>query len=486
MTGETRPDGVTAPVHLRLAGVALALSLVGCASVSGTNGGDAASTGTAAGKGATSSAASASAAKSASAATSTSAITSAADSMKSAVSGARSAAGDSAASAATSAASGAAASTAGDAAASASGNVATAAAGDAMASAAGGEATSAAGDAAASTAGDAATDAATSAAGDALKAAGVPTDLSVDNVTGGVKLSHLTTYDPKDPLQAYNRVMFAFNERADQYALKPVAKAYRFITPKPVQFVVGNFFSNLGDLWTGFNNLLQGKGKAAASDTARFFVNSTLGFLGFADVATELGLEKHNEDFGQTLGWWGVPSGPYFVIPLLGPSTIRDAASRPVDTYGQPYMWQDGHDALKWSLWTVDKVHTRASLLDAENALNDAALDKYTLMRDGWLARRRNQVYDGDPPDEDDAADPYGDDPYADDPYADDPTKDESDSGDSTQGGAGAADRASGAASGVSDKASEATDRVKEAAKKKAGKAADRAGVGKRTTGSGS
>ena len=250
MTGETRPDGMTAPVHLRLAGVALALSLAGCAS----------------------------------------------------------------ASAATSAAS----------------------------------------------------DAATSAAGDALKAAGVPTDLSVDNVTGGVKLSHLTTYDPKDPLQAYNRVMFAFNERADQYALKPVAKAYRFITPKPVQFVVGNFFSNLGDLWTGFNNLLQGKGKAAASDTARFFVNSTLGFLGFADVATEMGLEKHNEDLGQTLGWWGVPSGPYFVIPLLGPSTIRDATSRLVDVYGQPYMWQDGHEALKWSLWTVDKVHTRASLLDAE------------------------------------------------------------------------------------------------------------------------
>ena len=378
MTGEARPDGMTAPVHLRLAGMALALGLAGCASVSGTNGGDAASTGTAAGKGATSSAASASAA------------------------------------------------------------------------------TSAASDAATSAAGDAAT----SAAGDALKAAGVPTDLSADNVTGGVKLSHLTTYDPKDPLQAYNRVMFAFNERADQYALKPVAKAYRFITPKPVQFVVGNFFSNLGDLWTGFNNLLQGKGKAAASDTARFFVNSTLGFLGFADVATEMGLEKHNEDFGQTLGWWGVPSGPYFVIPLLGPSTIRDAASRPVDTYGQPYMWQDGHDALKWSLWAVDKVHTRASLLDAEGALNDAALDKYTLMRDGWLARRRNQVYDGDPPDEDDAADPYGDDPYADDPYADDPTQDESDSG--------AAGDAS--AQSAADKASDAADKVKEVTKKKAGR----------------
>ena len=383
MTGETRPDGMTAPVHLRLAGVALALSLAGCASVSGTSGGDAAGTGAAAGKDAASSAASASAATSA------------------------------------------------------------------------------------------ASDAATSAAGDALKAAGVPTDLSVDNVTGGVQLSHLTTYDPKDPLQAYNRVMFAFNERADQYALKPVAKAYRFITPKPVQFVVGNFFSNLGDLWTGFNNLLQGKGKAAASDTARFFVNSTLGFLGFADVATEMGLEKHNEDLGQTLGWWGVPSGPYFVIPLLGPSTIRDATSRLVDVYGQPYMWQDGHEALKWSLWTVDKVHTRASLLDAEGALNDAALDKYTLMRDGWLARRRNQVYDGDPPDEDDAADPYGDDPYTDDPYADDPTQDESDSGAADDASAqSAADKASDAASDVSDKASDVVDKVKEVTKKKAGKAA--------------
>lgn len=383
MTGEARLDGMTAPVHLRLAGVALALSLADCASVSGTNGGDAAGTSAAAGKEAASSAASASAATSA------------------------------------------------------------------------------------------ATDAATSAAGDALKAAGVPTDLSVDNVTGGVKLSHLTTYDPKDPLQAYNRVMFAFNERADQYALKPVAKAYRFITPKPVQFVVGNFFSNLGDLWTGFNNLLQGKGKAAASDTARFFVNSTLGFLGFADVATEMGLEKHNEDLGQTLGWWGVPSGPYFVIPLLGPSTIRDATSRLVDAYGQPYMWQDGHEALKWSLWTVDKVHTRASLLDAEGALNDAALDKYTLMRDGWLARRRNQVYDGDPPDEDDAADPYGDDPYTDDPYADDPTQDESDSGAADDASAqSAADKASDAASDVSDKASDVVDKVKEVTKKKAGKTA--------------
>ena len=385
MTGETRPDGMTAPVHLRLAGVALALSLAGCAS----------------------------------------------------------------ASAATSAAS----------------------------------------------------DAATSAAGDALKAAGVPTDLSVDNVTGGVKLSHLTTYDPKDPLQAYNRVMFAFNERADQYALKPVAKAYRFITPKPVQFVVGNFFSNLGDLWTGFNNLLQGKPKEALQDVTRFVLNSTLGFLGFGDVATEMGLPKHNEDLGQTLGKWGVPSGPYFVLPLLGPSTVRDAAAKPVDSlYGSAYQWQDGHTALKWQLWTVEKINDRAKLLDAEKMLDDAALDRYTLIRDGWLARRKNAVYDGNPPDDDTD---NADDPYADDPYADDPTQDEgavddaqgASSGDTTSGSdaskdagadaakdaagdsAGAAkDAASGKADTVKDAARDKASAVKDAANDKAGKAKASAG----------
>ncbi|MDO4636037.1 MAG: VacJ family lipoprotein [Lautropia sp.] len=302
--------------------------------------------------------------------------------------------------------------------------VAAAAGGAHSAQAAGGAASGAAsaGEAAASgklaaTAGDAAS----SAAGDALKAAGVPTDLSVGSLTGGVKLEHLTTYDPKDPLQAYNRIMFAFNERADQYALKPVAKAYRFIAPQAVQMVVSNFFSNMGDLWSGFNNLLQGKGKAALTDTTRFVINSTFGFLGFGDVATEMGLEKHSEDFGQTLGWWGVPSGPYFVIPLLGPSTVRDAAVRPVDSYGQPYMWPSGHDAMKWSLWTADKINTRAGLLDAEKMLEGAALDKYTLIRDGWLSRRRNQVYDGDPPDDDTAGagDPYGEGPYADDPTQD-------------------------------------------------------------------
>ena len=299
--------------------------------------------------------------------------------------------------------------------------------------AASGAASAAGAGGAASAATGAASEAVSGAAGNALSAAGVPT--SLDDVTGGVKLEHLTTYDPKDPLQAYNRVMFAFNEKADKYALKPVAKAYKTVTPDAVQFILGNFFSNMYDLYTGANNLLQGKPKEALQDVTRFVLNSTLGFLGFGDVATEMGLPKHNEDLGQTLGKWGVPSGPYFVLPLLGPSTVRDAAAKPVDSlYGSAYQWQDGHTALKWQLWTVEKINDRAKLLDAEKMLDDAALDRYTLIRDGWLARRKNAVYDGNPPDDDtDSAD----DPYADDPYSDDPTQDE-----------GAVDDAQGASSG--------------------------------------
>ena len=352
----------------------------------------------------------------------------------------------------------------------------------------------------ASGAGDAASGAASAVGTDgAASAAGGPT--SLDDVTGGVKLEHLTTYDPKDPLQAYNRVMFAFNEKADKYALKPVAKAYKTVTPDAVQFMLGNFFSNMYDLYTGANNLLQGKPKEALQDVTRFVLNSTLGFLGFGDVATEMGLPKHNEDLGQTLGKWGVPSGPYFVLPLLGPSTVRDAAAKPVDSlYGSAYQWQDGHTALKWQLWTVEKINDRAKLLDAEKMLDDAALDRYTLIRDGWLARRKNAVYDGNPPD-DDTDD--ADDPYADDPYADDPTQDEgavddaqgASSGDTTSGSdaskdagadaakdaagdsAGAAkDAASGKADTVKDAARDKASAVKDAANDKAGKAKASAG----------
>lgn len=260
-----------------------------------------------------------------------------------------------------------------------------------------------------------------SSAASAVKDAVPGVDVSDALPTGGVKLEHLTTYDPKDPLQAYNRMMFAFNEKADRYAMKPVAQAYKFIVPEAFRFVISNFFSNLGDVWNSANNLLQWKPKEALGDMSRFVVNSTLGMFGLADVASAIGLEKHNEDFGQTLGYWGVPSGPYFVIPLFGPSTVRDALARPLDGYGSYYAWTDDV-AARNSMYVTEKISDRAALLDAEGAFNDAALDRYVLMRDGWLARRRNLVYDGNPPEEED---PYGDDPYADDPYADDPTVDE-------------------------------------------------------------
>lgn len=266
-------------------------------------------------------------------------------------------------------------------------------------------------------AGAAAADAVGGALGGALPSANLADNLP----TAGLKMEHFTTYDPKDPLQAYNRVMFNFNEKADRYVAKPVAQAYKFIVPQAVQLVVSNVFSNLGDVWNSVNNLLQWKPGAAFNDLSRFAINSSLGMFGMADVATAIGLEKHDEDLGQTLGYWGVPSGPYFVLPVFGPSTVRDALARPLDGYGGYYAWVDGA-SLRNSMYLTEKVSDRAALLDAEKAFDDAALDRYTLLRDGWLARRRNQVYDGDPPEEED---PYGDDPYGDDPYADDPTRDE-------------------------------------------------------------
>lgn len=298
-------------------------------------------------------------------------------------------------------------------------------------------------DAAATTATDAAGDVAGGAAAAAGDAAGAAADALkgqvADNLpTAGLKMEHLTTYDPKDPLQAYNRIMHNFNEKADRYALKPVAQAYDFVVPQAVQLVVRNVFSNLGDVWNGVNNLLQWKPKDALVDVSRFVVNTTLGLGGMGDVASAIGLEKHKEDFGQTLGRWGVPAGPYFVLPLFGPSTIRDTLARPVDGYGSYFAFVD-NAALRNGMYAVEKVSDRAALLEAEKALDDAALDRYTLIRDGWLARRLNLVHDGDPPVEDD------DDPYGEDPYADDPTQPE---GGEAAGAGGSGVEAGGDAAG--------------------------------------
>lgn len=203
--------------------------------------------------------------------------------------------------------------------------------------------------------------------------------------------------NPKDPWEGYNRRMYAFNDALDRSVLKPAAQSYQDGAPAFVQEGVANFFDNLADVGTGLNNILQGKLADGASDLARFAVNSVVGIAGLWDVATPMGLERHDEDFGQTLGWWGVPPGPYFIIPVLGPSTVRDAPARYVDPssaysrYVDPqWMW--------YSAYALDSVRTRAGLLKAEKVVDEAALDRYSFLRDAWLQRRRNKVFDGHPP----------------------------------------------------------------------------------------
>ena len=200
-----------------------------------------------------------------------------------------------------------------------------------------------------------------------------------------------------DPWEGLNRKTFAFNESLDAAVIKPVAQGYVKVVPGFAREGVNNFFENLGDIGTGLNNLLQGKPAEGASDLGRFLVNSVFGVFGLWDVATPIGLEKHYEDFGQTLGRWGVRPGPYFVIPLLGPSSARDAPAKAADP-----SWYYGSaidsNAASWGLWILDKVNTRASLFQAEGVLQEAALDKYSFIRDAWLQRRRSQVYDSNPP----------------------------------------------------------------------------------------
>ena len=215
--------------------------------------------------------------------------------------------------------------------------------------------------------------------------------------------------DPRDPLESYNRAAYAFNDGFDEYLLKPVAKGYDAITPDPIINGVNNFFSNLDDVIVIFNDLLQLKPLQFASDMGRFIINSTLGVAGLIDWASDMNLPKHHEDFGQTLGYWGVPQGPYIVIPFWGSSTIRDGTGLLVDSAQFDPIWQEVENGfpmehrdrnLSWGLTAVKAVEIRASLLKAENILNEAALDRYTFIREAFLQRRQNLVYDGNPPEE--------------------------------------------------------------------------------------
>ena len=206
-----------------------------------------------------------------------------------------------------------------------------------------------------------------------------------------------TTAGNSDPWEPVNRKVYAFNDAVDKAVLKPVATGYKKVAPAPVQTGVNNFFDNIYDVNTTLNQFLQGKPREGFSDAARFVFNTVFGVFGLFDVATPLGLDKHDEDFGQTLGVWGVPAGPYVVIPFLGPSSARDAPAKLVDLQWYYPRWLD-NDTAYWSLWVTDKVRTRANLLQAGNVLEQAALDPYVFLRDAWMQRRRSQVYDGHPP----------------------------------------------------------------------------------------
>lgn len=209
-----------------------------------------------------------------------------------------------------------------------------------------------------------------------------------------------TTGSQKDPIEGFNRTVFAFNEGLDKVALKPVAKGYDAVVPVPAKNGIANFFGNIADVFIGVNNLLQGKVSDAASDGGRVLVNSTIGILGLIDVASDFGLEKHEEDFGQTFGRWGAGPGAYVVVPFWGPRDVRDTAGLVLDVYADPVGGMHNVDARN-TLLVTRVISDRAALLPAEKVIEEAALDKYSYIRDAYLQRRRSLIYDGRPPRDD-------------------------------------------------------------------------------------
>ena len=204
--------------------------------------------------------------------------------------------------------------------------------------------------------------------------------------------------NPVDPWEVYNRHMFDVNDRVDRAVLKPIAQAYEAVLPEDLRVCINNAFLNLLEPVNSINNLLQGKPGAAVADLCRLAVNSTVGLLGCFDVAAKAGAPRSHEDFGQTLGRWGLVPGPYFVLPLLGPSSVRDTFGRVFDFLGTDPLWYIRDIPTRNVLVGTRLVDARASVLPAEKVLEAAALDKYQFVRDGYLQLRRNLVYDGEPP----------------------------------------------------------------------------------------
>ena len=200
-----------------------------------------------------------------------------------------------------------------------------------------------------------------------------------------------------DPLEPVNRVIFTVNDTLDRAIVRPVAQVYVDVVPRLVRNGVSNVFGNISDAFSAVNNLLQGKREALGTDLGRVLVNSTFGIGGIFDIASEGNIEKHDEDFGQTLGYWGMGPGPYLVLPILGPSNVRDTAGLIVQGYLDPVN-QVTPPENQWELIVLRALDTRARLLGTEDLVQGAALDKYTFIRSAYTQRRRSQVYDGKPP----------------------------------------------------------------------------------------
>jgi phospholipid-binding lipoprotein MlaA len=203
--------------------------------------------------------------------------------------------------------------------------------------------------------------------------------------------------NPKDPFEPLNRGVYKFNDALDKAVVKPAAKGYVKVMPAGGRNMVNNFFSNLDDVLVTLNDVLQFKFTQAVNDGGRFMINTTFGALGLADVAAAGGFPKHHEDFGQTLGYWGVPSGPYLVLPFFGPSSVRDATGLYVDSITGPTTTMKPPRTRNQTV-LVNAVRTRANLLDSESLLEEASLDRYAFLRDAYLSHRENEVYDGHPP----------------------------------------------------------------------------------------
>ncbi|RDI13735.1 VacJ family lipoprotein [Comamonas sp. AG1104] len=221
----------------------------------------------------------------------------------------------------------------------------------------------------------------------ALRRVALASSVCVAALLSGCATTTAGPANPADPLESMNRSIYSFNEGVDEAIFKPVATAYQTVTPRVARQGVTNFFDNLGDAWSFVNNVLQGQGQGAYNSMVRFSVNTVLGIGGLFDIASEAGIERRKQDFGQTLGRWGMPTGPYVVLPFWGPSTVRDSAGLVVDAFGYPANTMDD---VRWrnSLFGLRMVNNRANLLKAGDVLDSVALDKYSLVRDVYLRSR--------------------------------------------------------------------------------------------------